>query len=93
MSRTALGRSAARRSAFLGAALLALGLAVSGCSDDIPRGGSADIAASKKVAAERGSNLFHLGRRSADVAPTRTRGKGMAGRSADPSVKTEGQTR
>jgi len=61
--------------------------------DDIPRGGSADIAASKKVAAERGSNLFHLGRRSADVAPTRTRGKGMAGRSADPSVKTEGQTR
>jgi len=93
MSRTALGPSAASRLAFIGPALLALGLAASGCSDDIPRAGSADTAASRKAAAERGSDLFHLGRRSADVAPTRTRGKGMAGRSADPSVKTEGQTR
>jgi hypothetical protein len=93
MSRTALGRSAAPRSAFLGAALLALGLAVSGCYDDVPRAGSADIAASRKAAAERGSGLFHLGRRSADVAPTRTRGKGKAGRSAGHPVKTQGQTR
>jgi hypothetical protein len=93
MSRTALGGSAAPRSAFLGVALLALGLVVSGCYDDVPRAGSADIAASKKAAAERGSNLFHRGRRTADVAPTRTRGKGMAGRSAGPSVKTQGKTR
>jgi hypothetical protein len=93
MSRTALGRSAAPWSAFLGAALLAVGLAVSGCSDDIPRAGSADIAASRKAAAERGSDLFHLGRRSADVAPTRTRGEWKAGRPAGPPVKTQGQTR
>jgi hypothetical protein len=93
MSRTALGRSVAPRLAFVGAALLAPGLAVSGCADDIPRASSADIAASRKAATERGSNLFHLGRRTADVAPTRTRGKGMAGRSAGPPVKTEGQTR
>jgi hypothetical protein len=93
MSRTAVGPSAAPRLAFIGPALLALGLAASGCSDDIPRAGSADIAASKKVAAERGSGLSHLGRRSADVAPTRTRGKGMKGRSAGPAVKTQGQTR
>ena len=93
MSRTALGRSAAPRSAFLGAALLALGLAAWGCSDDIPRAGSADIAASRKAAARRGGGLPDRGRRSADVAPTRTRGKGMAGRSAGPSVKTQRQTR
>jgi hypothetical protein len=93
MSRTARGRSAASRSAFLGAALLALGLAISGCSDDIPRAGSADIAASKKIAAERGTGVSHLGRRGTDVAPTRTRGKGMMGRSAGPAVKTQRQTR
>ena len=93
MSRIVLGRSAAPRLAFVGAALLALGLAVWGCSDDIPRAGSADIAAAKKAAAERGSDLFHLGRRTPDVAPTRTRGKGIAGRSAGPPVKTQGQTR
>jgi hypothetical protein len=93
MSRTALGQSATSRLACLGPALLALGLAASGCSDDVPRAGSADTAASRKVAAERGSNLFHLGRRTADVAPNRTRGKGMAGRSAGPPVKTQGQTR
>jgi hypothetical protein len=88
MSRTALGWSAVPRSAFVGASLLALGLVVSGCYDDIPRAGSADIAASKKVAAERGSGLFPLGRRSADVPPTRTRGKGVMGRSAGSSVNT-----
>jgi hypothetical protein len=93
MSRTALGRSPARRLAFGGAALLALGLAVSGCSDDIPRAGSADIAASKRIAAERGTGVSHLGRRGTDVAPTRTRGKGMTGSSPGPSVKTQGQTR
>src|SRR5262249_57182124 len=93
MSRTALGGSAVPRWAFVGASLLALGLVVSGCYDDIPRAGSADIAASKKVAAERGSGLSRLGRRSADVPPTRTRGKGVAGRSAGPPVKTQGQTR
>jgi hypothetical protein len=93
MSRTALGRSAAPDSAFIGAVLLAVGLAVSGCSDDIPRAGSADIAASRKGAAERGSDLFHLGRRSADVAPTRTHGKGMSARSAGAPVKRKGWTR
>jgi hypothetical protein len=93
MSRTALGRSAASRLAFVSAALLALGLAVAGCSDDTPRAGSADTAASRKVAAKRGGGLLDLGRRGADVAPTRTRGKGMTGRSAGPSVKTQGQTR
>ena len=93
MSRTAIRRSGAPLLPLVGAALLALGLAAAGCSDDIPRAGSADIGASKKLAAERGSDLFHPDRRTADVAPTRTRGKGMAGRSADPSVKTEGQTR
>jgi hypothetical protein len=93
MSRTALGQSAAPRSALVGAALLALGLAVSGCSDDIPRAGSADIAASKKAPAGRVGGLPDRGRRSADVAATRTRGKGMMGRSARPAVKTQGQTR
>ena len=93
MSRTALGWSAVRRSAFFVASLLALGLVVSGCYEDIPRAGSADIAASKKAAAERGSNPFHLGRRSADVAPTRTRGMGVAGRSAGDPVTTQGKTR
>ena len=93
MSRTALGRSAAPRLAFVGAVLLALGLAVAGCSDDTPRTGSADTAASRKAAAKRGGGLLDLGRRSADVAPTRTRGKGIAGRSAGPPVKTQGQTR
>ena len=93
MSRTALGRSAAPRSAFLGAALLALGLAASGCTDEIPRAGSADIAASKKAAEERGSGLFRLGRGRADVPPTRTGGKGVTGRSAGPSVKSVRKTR
>jgi hypothetical protein len=93
MSRTALGQSAAPRAAFIGATLLALGLAVSGCSDDIPRAGSADMAASRKAGAGRGGGLFDRGRRSAEVTPTRTRGKGMAGRSAGPSVKTQRQTR
>ena len=79
--------------AFAGAALLALGLAVAGCSDDTPRAGSADTAASRKVAAKRGGGLLDLGRRGADVAPTRTRGKGMTGSSPGPSVKTQGQTR
>jgi hypothetical protein len=93
MSRTALGWSAAPRSEFIGAALVTLGLTISGCSDDIPRAGSADIAASRKAAAESGSDLFRGVRRSADVAPTRTRGKGIAGRSAGPSVKSQGKTR
>jgi hypothetical protein len=93
MSRTALGRSAGLRLAFVGAALLALGLAVAGCSDDTPRAGSADIAASRKAAAGRGGGLLHLGRRSADVAPTRTRGKGMVGRPAGPPVMSQGKAR
>ena len=93
MSRTALGRSAAPRSAFLGPVLLALGLAVSGCTDNIPRAGSADIAASKKAAAGRGGGLPDRGRRSADVAPTRTHGKGMSARSAGAPVKRKGWTR
>jgi hypothetical protein len=79
--------------AFLGPVLLALGLAVSGCSDDIPRAGSANIAASKKAAARRGGGLLDRGRRSADVAPIRTRGKGIASRPAVPSVKTQGPKR
>jgi hypothetical protein len=93
MSRTALGWSAVPRSAFVGASLLALGLVDSGCNDDIPRAGSANIAASKKAAAVRGSDLFERGRKTADVAPTRNRGKGIAGRSAGPPVKTQGKTR
>ena len=93
MSRTALGQSVASRLAFIGPALLALGLAAWGCSDDIPRAGSADTAASKKAAAGRGGGLPDRGRRSADVAPTRTHGKGMMGRSARRAVKTQGQTR
>jgi hypothetical protein len=79
--------------AFAGAALLALGLAFAGCSDDTPGAGSADTAASRKAAAKRGGALLDLGRRGTDVAPTRTRGKGMTGSSPGPSVKTQGQTR
>ncbi len=95
ITRTALGRSAAPRLAFAGAAplALALGLAFAGCSDDTPGAGSADTAASRKAAAKRGGALLDLGRRGTDVAPTRTRGKGRTDRSVGPSVTTQGQTR
>jgi hypothetical protein len=71
----------------------ALGLVAGGCADDTPRAGSADIAASRKAAAERRGGLFNLGRRHTDVAPIRTRGKGLADRSTTPPVKTQGKTR
>ncbi len=93
MSRTDSGRSTRLRLATLRPGLLALGLAVPGCSDDTPRAASADLAASRKTAAAKEGRVLDLGPRGGDVAPTRTRGKGMAGLTSVPAVKFQGLTR
>jgi hypothetical protein len=90
MPRTDSGRSTALRLATLGPGLLALGLAAAGCSDDTPRAASADLAASRKAAAGRGGGFPELGPTRGDVAPVRTRGKGVLGR---PAAGTQGTTR
>ena len=92
MPRTGSGWSTPLRLATLGPGLLALGLAA-GCSDDTPPAASADLAASRKALAVRGGRALDLGPGGGDVAPTRTRGKGMAGTPAGPAVKTQGTTR
>jgi hypothetical protein len=81
------------RLATLGPGLVALGLAAVGCSDGTPRAGSAELAASKKAGADRGGRVLDPGPRGGDVAPTRTRGKGIAGHPAGPAVKNQGMSR
>jgi hypothetical protein len=95
VSRFALTRLTCPQIVHLGPGLLALGLAAAlvGCSDDTPRAGSADLSTSRKAAAARGGGLLDFGKRSADIAPVRTRGKGTTGRLDDPAVKTQGKTR
>jgi hypothetical protein len=91
--RTGSGRSILLRLATLGPGLLAFGLAA-GCSDDTPRAGSADLAASKsKAAGAGGGHGLDLGPRGADVAPVRTHGKGTAGLPTGSAVKAHGVTR
>jgi hypothetical protein len=56
---------------------LLLGLAAAGCSDGVPRPGSADVHASKKVALEKGAvGFLDSGPKTGDVGAVRTRGKG-----------------
>jgi hypothetical protein len=92
MPRTDSGRSTPLRLAILGTGLLALGLAA-GCSDGTPRAASADLAAARKAAAARGSGFLDLGPGRGDVAPVRTRGKGVPRRPARPAARTQRTTR
>ena len=94
MPRSTLRRLTRPRFVHLGAVLLALGLSAAGCSDDTPRAGSADLAASRKAAAEKGPGGLHdFGPRTGDLGPTRTRAKAKASPSAGPADKTQGKTR
>lgn len=54
--------------------LIALSGGAAGCSDDTPGVGTADMAAARQAAQEKGTETG-LNPRQADVAPTRTRGK------------------
>jgi hypothetical protein len=81
------------RLAVIGPGLLALGLAAAGCTDDTPGAGTADLAASRKAAVGRGGGFPELGPAGGDVAPVRTRGKGVPGRPAGPAARTQGTTR
>lgn len=84
MTRTDFGGAPPLRLATLGPGLLALGLALAGCSDDTPRAGSVDVAASRKAAESQGKvNPFGPGSRTGDVAATRVK----AGRKAPRLVK------
>jgi hypothetical protein len=93
MPRTGSGWSTPLRLATLGPGLLALGLAATGCTSDVPGAGAADLASSRKAAAGREGGFPDLGPASGDVAPVRTWGKGAPGRRAGPAAKTQGTTR
>jgi hypothetical protein len=81
------------RWALVGPGLLGLGVAAAGCSDDVPRAGSIDVGASKKAAVARGVGYFNFGAKTADVAPIRTRGKGMTGQTFGPVINAQGKSR
>jgi hypothetical protein len=80
----------------VGSGLLALGLMCTfvGCSDDTPRAGSIDLAASTKAEADRGRiGSSVVGPTTRDVSRTRTRSKWKIGRTLHPTVTTPVKTR
>jgi hypothetical protein len=95
MSRFAPRRLTRPRFVHLGPGLLALGLmfTLGGCSDDTPRAGPIDLAASRKAAMDPGSIVLPaIAPKTRDVSRTRPRGKWKIGRTLNPTITTPVKT-
>ena len=89
MSRSVPRRLTRPRFVHLSVGLLAMGLMFTlvGCSDDTPRAGSIDLAASRNAAVDRESIGFPvIAPKTRDVSRTRPRGKWKIGRTLNPSI-------
>jgi hypothetical protein len=96
VSRSAPRRLTHLRFVHLGPGLIAISLMCTflGCSEDTPRSGSIDLAASRKDAVERGSiGLPLIAPKSRDVSRTRRRGKWKIGRTLNSTITTPEKTR
>jgi hypothetical protein len=96
VSRSAPRRLTRPRFVHLGPGLIAIGLMCTfpGCSDDTPRSGSIDLAASSKAAVDRGSSgLPAIAPKTHDVSRTRPRGKWKVGRTLNSTITTPAKTR
>jgi hypothetical protein len=97
VTRSASKRLTHPRFVLFGPGLFALGLllfTLVGCSDDTPRAGSIDLAASTKAAADRGSiGVPVIAPKTRDGSRTRPRTKWKIGRTLNPTSETPVKTR
>ncbi len=97
MTRSASKRLTHPRFVLFGPGLFALGLLLFtfvSCSDDTPRTGSIDLAASTKSAADRGSiGVSVIAPKTRDGSRSRPRTKWKIGRTLNPTSETPVKTR